>query len=74
MIMKGCVQWNPVYDWKDLRLWRGSKPGLLDHLASAYPLSSLSYKGIVDFGVFTQINRSPVQHLDLKKKFKTIVG
>ena len=24
VIMKGCVQWNPVYDGKDLRLRRGS--------------------------------------------------
>ena len=24
VIMKSCVQWNPVYDWKDLRLRRGS--------------------------------------------------
>ena len=30
MIMKGCVQWNPVYDRKDLRLRRGSNPGPLD--------------------------------------------
>ena len=29
VIMKGCVQWNPVYDWKDLRLRRGSNPGPL---------------------------------------------
>ena len=35
MIMKGCVQWNPVYDWKDSRLKRGSSPGPLDQQASA---------------------------------------
>ena len=25
MIMKGCVQWNPIYEWKDPRLRQGSK-------------------------------------------------
>ena len=30
MIMKGCVQWNPVYDLKDLRLKRGTNPGPID--------------------------------------------
>ena len=28
--MTGCVQWNPVYGWKDSRLERGSNPGPLD--------------------------------------------
>ena len=26
MIMKGCVQWNPVYGRKDFRLEQGSRP------------------------------------------------
>ena len=30
MIMKGCVQWNPIYDWKDPRLRRGSNSRPLD--------------------------------------------
>ena len=30
VIMKGCVQWNPVYGRKDFRLKRGSNPGLID--------------------------------------------
>ena len=30
MIMKGCVQWNPVYNSKDPRLRRGSNSRPLD--------------------------------------------
>ena len=30
MIMKGCVQWNLVYGWKDFLLKRGLNLGLLD--------------------------------------------
>ena len=35
--MKDCVQWNPVYDCKDIHLRRGSNPGPLDQVASASP-------------------------------------
>ena len=31
VIIKVCVQWNPVYAWKDFRLQRGSNPWPLDH-------------------------------------------
>ena len=30
VIMKSCVQWNTVYDGKELRFKRGSNPGPLD--------------------------------------------
>ena len=30
IIMKGCVQWNPIYSRGDSRLEWGSNPGLLD--------------------------------------------
>ena len=29
-IMKRCLQWNPVYEWKDIQLRQGSNPGPLD--------------------------------------------
>ena len=35
VIMKGCVQKNPVYDVKDPRLERGSNTGPLDQQVSA---------------------------------------
>ena len=34
VIMKGCVQWNPVHNWKALHLRLGSNPGPLDQLAN----------------------------------------
>ena len=34
-IMKGCVQWNPLYDRKDFRLEQVFNPGLLNQQASA---------------------------------------
>ena len=36
VIMKGRVQCNPVYFWKDSRLKQGSNIGPLDQQASAY--------------------------------------
>ena len=30
MIMQGCVQWNPIYDWKDAGLTQGSNMGPLE--------------------------------------------
>ena len=30
VIMKGCMQWNLVYSWKDFCLKQGSNPGPLD--------------------------------------------
>ena len=35
VIMKGCVQWNPVYDCKDFCLEWVSNLGLLDQQASS---------------------------------------
>ena len=35
LIMKGCVQWNTTYSWKDFRLELNLNPGLLDQQASA---------------------------------------
>ena len=35
VIMKGCVQWNPVYDWRNPCLRRGSNPGPLDQQTKA---------------------------------------
>ena len=32
--MKRCMQWNPVYDWKDL-IRQASNPETLDQQASA---------------------------------------
>lgn len=37
MIMKGSVQWNPVYINKNFRLQRGSEPTPQYLQASAYP-------------------------------------
>ena len=37
VIMEGCLQWNPVYSWKDPHLKRGSNPEPLDQRASASP-------------------------------------
>ena len=34
MIMKGCVQWNPIWDSKDLCLIKTLNLGLLDKKAS----------------------------------------
>ena len=42
MIMKDCVQWNPVYGWKDFRLEQGSSPG---RYISRQALSLLSESG-----------------------------
>ena len=33
--MKGCVQWNPAYGWKDNRLKHVLSPEQLDQQASA---------------------------------------
>ena len=44
MAMKGCVQWNPIYDWKDLRLRQGSNPGPLDQYALSYRGSYIDTK------------------------------
>ena len=54
--MEGCVQENPVYDWKDSRLRRASYPGPLDQQASAYPteLPGLLYSNGKEF--------SPTEH------------
>ena len=41
MILKGCVQWNPVYGWKDFRLNWDLNPGLLDQKESALPTELL---------------------------------
>ena len=35
VIVKGCVQWNLVYDWKDFLLQRVTNPRPLDQQASA---------------------------------------
>ena len=35
--MKGCVQWNPVYSWKELRHQLDLNRGLLDLQASTLP-------------------------------------
>ena len=32
VIMKRCVQWNPVHDCKDIRLRQGSNLGPLDQI------------------------------------------
>ena len=39
--MKGCVQWNPVNDWKDFSLQQVLNPGPLDQQLSTQ-LSELS--------------------------------
>ena len=39
--MKGYVQWNPVYIWKDFLLQAGVDPGPLDQQASAWPIELL---------------------------------
>ena len=41
MIMKGCMQWNPVYDWKNSCLQGVSNSELIDEQARAL----LSYLG-----------------------------
>ena len=56
MIMKGCVQWNPVYGRKDFRLERGSKPGPLSDLISRPVLNLLSYRG-------SQIQEWQIDHM-----------
>ena len=41
MIMKGCMQWNPVYDWKDphLELMTARSVGQrLTHWATGAPM------------------------------------
>ena len=35
VIMRGCVQWNSVYDWEDFASRLGSNPEMLDQSASA---------------------------------------
>ena len=37
MKMKGCVQWNPVYGWKDFCLKQGLNQGTIDVEATAEP-------------------------------------
>lgn len=37
VLMKSCVQRNPVYDWKDLNLQQESNLGPLDQPASILP-------------------------------------
>ena len=39
--MKGCVQWKPVYCWKDFHLQQLSNPGQLDQQARAKPTELL---------------------------------
>ena len=43
VIMKGCMQWNPVNAWKDFFIQGVSNLGLLDQKASIY--SILIYQG-----------------------------
>ena len=48
--MKGCVQWNPVYDWREFCLLWVSNLGLLYQQASAYliePLELLPVKVLI---------------------------
>ena len=37
VIVKGFVQWNPVYGWNDFRLLRVLNPGTLDQQAITQP-------------------------------------
>ena len=37
VIVKGFVQWSPVYGWKDFRLQRVLNPGTLDQQAITQP-------------------------------------
>ena len=58
--MKGCVQWNPVYYWKDLHLRRGIHT---PKIVSAQKLSSASFcqhqqfKKILRYDQFVTLER-----------------
>ena len=41
--MKRCVQWNPVYDWKDLRLRQGSYPPTARSVGQRQPMNALIF-------------------------------
>ena len=47
--MKGFVQWNPVYDWKDLCLRRSFNVGPLVQQASPYPTELLRLQKLGEY-------------------------
>ena len=54
--MKGYVPWHPVYDWKDLRLRRGSNSEPLDQQAKCVQtifFDTSGYKRVLSIGPYT---------------------
>ena len=45
MVMKGCVQWNPIYGGKD---FDSSGAGTQDHYINRPALNPLSYRGFIN--------------------------